>query len=78
MSRCAGVTTPLESTIVQRPRRVASRAPNRRGEGELLREQLIEAASRWTAAPVVEEPLSLSAVAREVGVDAACLPALVG
>src|SRR5262249_9210721 len=43
-------------------------APNRRGEGELLREQLIEAASRLLAAPVAEEPLSLRAVAREVGV----------
>jgi AcrR family transcriptional regulator len=53
---------------VDRPRKVASRAPNRRGEGELLREQLIEAASRLLAAPVVEEPLSLRAVAREVGV----------
>jgi AcrR family transcriptional regulator len=50
------------------PRKVASRAPNRRGEGDLLREQLIEAASRLLAAPVVEEPLSLRAVAREVGV----------
>ena len=49
-------------------RKVASRAPNRRGEGDLLREQLIEAASRLLAAPIIEEPLSLRAVAREVGV----------
>jgi AcrR family transcriptional regulator len=62
------VTTPSASINVERPRKVASRAPNRRGEGELLREQLIEAASRLLAAPVVEEPLSLRAVAREVGV----------
>ena len=53
---------------LDRPKKVASRAPNRRGEGDLLREQLIEAASRLLAAPVVEEPLSLRAVAREVGV----------
>jgi AcrR family transcriptional regulator len=53
---------------VERPKKVASRAPNRRGEGDLLREQLIDAASRLLAAPVVEEPLSLRAVAREVGV----------
>jgi hypothetical protein len=38
------------------------------GEGGRLREQLIEAASRLLAAPVVEEPLSLRAVACEVGV----------
>jgi AcrR family transcriptional regulator len=48
--------------------KVASRAPNRRGEGDRLREQLIEAASRLLAAPRVEEPLSLRAVARQVGV----------
>src|SRR5215472_15064273 len=60
-----GVTTLAN---VDRPKKVANRAPNRRGEGDLLREQLIDAASRLLAAPVVEEPLSLRAVAREVGV----------
>src|SRR5215468_2127248 len=64
VSNCSCMTTVADST----PRKVASRAPNRRGEGDLLREQLIEAASRLLAAPVVEEPLSLRAVAREVGV----------
>src|SRR5262245_60224343 len=58
----------MTTETVSPPRKVASRAPNRRGEGDLLREQLIEAASRLLAAPVVEEPLSLRAVAREVGV----------
>src|SRR5215470_8611048 len=53
---------------LDRAKKVASRAPNRRGEGDLLREQLIDAASRLLAAPVVQEPLSLRAVAREVGV----------
>src|SRR6516225_1232639 len=65
VSRCCGVTTVAN---LDRPKKVASRAPNRRGEGDLLREQLLEAASRLLAAPVVEEPLSLRAVAREVGV----------
>src|SRR5262245_57324929 len=58
----------MTTETVSPPRKVASRAPNRRGEGDLLREQLIEAASRLLAAPLVEEPLSLRAVAREVGV----------
>lgn len=58
----------MTTLTVPPQRKVASRAPNRRGEGDLLREQLIDAASRLLATPVVEEPLSLRAVAREVGV----------
>jgi AcrR family transcriptional regulator len=46
----------------------STRRPNRRGQGDRLREQLIDAASRLLAAPAVEEPLSLRAVARQVGV----------
>ena len=65
VSTCSGVTSVAN---LERPKKVASRAPNRRGEGDLLREQLLEAASRLLAAPVIEEPLSLRAVAREVGV----------
>lgn len=47
---------------------MATRTPNRRGQGLRLREELIEAASRLLAGPPADEPLSLRAVAREVGV----------
>lgn len=45
-----------------------TRTPNRRGQGQRLKEDLIEAASRLLASPPVDEPLSLRAVARQVGV----------
>lgn len=47
----------------------ARRRRNRRGQGERLREDIIEAASRLLADPAAP-PLSLRAVAREVGVAA--------
>jgi AcrR family transcriptional regulator len=46
----------------------ARRRRNPRGQGERLRGELIEAAARLLATPSPEEPLSLRAVAREVGV----------
>lgn len=48
----------------------SARRPNRRGEGGLLREELIEAASAMIADPGHSQPISLSAVARKVGVAA--------
>lgn len=47
-----------------------ARRPNRRGEGGLLREELIEAASAMIADTGHSQPISLSAVARKVGVAA--------
>jgi AcrR family transcriptional regulator len=47
-----------------------ARRPNRRGEGGLLREELIEAASAMIADTGHSQRLSLSAVARTVGVAA--------
>lgn len=48
------------------PQRTARRTPNRRGEGALLREDLISAASALLAELDSEEALSLRAVARWV------------
>jgi len=46
------------------------RARNRRGEGLRLREDIIEAATRLLSAYSQPDPLSLRAVAREVGITA--------
>lgn len=46
----------------------ASRRPNRRGEGGRLREELIEAASAMIAETGTSQRVSLSAVARKVGI----------
>jgi AcrR family transcriptional regulator len=46
------------------------RARNRRGEGDRLRRQLVEAAGRLLEAGATHETLSLRSVAREVGVAA--------
>src|SRR5689334_22898555 len=47
-----------------------SRSRNRRGQGELLRQEIIEAALRMLNELGDDEALSLRAVAREVGIAA--------
>src|SRR5499425_674302 len=61
-----------DAPMSEGPRVGTSNAPrqrNKRGEGERLRDDIIEAASRLLADPAAP-PLSLRAVAREVGVAA--------
>src|SRR5262249_1354356 len=65
VSRCSCVTTLAN---LDRPSKVASRAPNRRAETDLLPEPRIAVAGPSLRAPAVEGLLSLRAVAREVGV----------
>ena len=66
--RCRSRTTPKPGATDQATRR-APRQRNPRGQGDRLRDDIIEAASRLLADPAAP-PLTLRAVAREAGVAA--------
>jgi AcrR family transcriptional regulator len=59
----------MPATKQKSPQRPAGRQRNPRGQGERLRDDIIEAASRLLADPA-SPPMTLRAVAREVGVAA--------
>src|SRR3954454_18425635 len=58
----------LVDTTTPAPR--GARSPNRRGQGERLREEIIEVALRLLDELADDQALSLRAVAREIGIAA--------